>query len=78
MIRTNTFQALSNEEWKGFYRVIKQVFANREPVDVPLKHPIFHCAYDLDEKPQIPGTGVGARGGFEELRTRFQTDYRAV
>jgi hypothetical protein len=54
--------------WQHFYdEVIKRVFPNREPVELPLEHPIFHCVFDLKEKPQIPnvhhamqyrGTGI--------------------
>jgi len=33
----------------------KRVFPEREPVELPLDHPIFHCVYDLKIKPQIPG-----------------------
>ncbi len=34
-------------EWENFYQEIKRVFPNREPKEVPLGHPIFHCVYDL-------------------------------
>jgi hypothetical protein len=42
-------------EWSNFYQEMKLVFPDREPVDLDLSHPIFHCVYDLDKKPQIPG-----------------------
>jgi len=41
-------------EWENFYREIKRVFPDREPVELPLEHEIFHCVYDLKMKPQIP------------------------
>jgi len=46
-----------DEEWQGFYREIKQVFPEFEPEELPLDHPIFHCVYDLTERPQIPAIG---------------------
>ena len=49
-------------EWAGFYRGIKQVFPEREPVELPLEHPIFHSVYDLKEKPQIPSINVAIYG----------------
>lgn len=49
-------------EWQNFYRAIKQVFPEREPVELPLEHPIFHCVYDLKEKPQIPSINVAIYG----------------
>jgi hypothetical protein len=49
-------------EWHTFYQQMKRVFPDREPVDVPLEHEIFHCVYDLKEKPQIPSINVALRG----------------
>lgn len=49
-------------EWERFYYAIKQVFPEREPTELPLDHPIFHCVYDLKEKPQIPAIGVAIDG----------------
>lgn len=42
-------------EWNHFYRQIKKVFPEYEPIDLPLSHPIFHCYYDIDQLIQIPG-----------------------
>ncbi len=50
------------EEWFNFYREIKRVFPDREPVELPLEHEIFHCVYDLKEKPQIPSINLAIRG----------------
>lgn len=40
--------------WENFYREIKRVFPEREPVELPLDHPIFQCVYRLKAKPQMP------------------------
>lgn len=54
-------------EWNNLYYELKRVFPDREPVDLPIEHPIFHIVFDLQEKPQIPninhainyrGTGI--------------------
>jgi hypothetical protein len=42
------------QEWKKFYENIKRVFPEREPKELPIEHPIFHCYYDLKQKPQVP------------------------
>jgi hypothetical protein len=42
------------DEWENFYGQIKRVFPDREPQELPLEHDIFHCVYDLKQKPQIP------------------------
>jgi hypothetical protein len=41
-------------EWRVFYQALKQVFPDREPEELELDHPIFHCVFDLQEKPQVP------------------------
>jgi hypothetical protein len=52
-----------DEEWEGFYRAFKMMFPDREPEELPLSHEVFHCVFDLKEKPQIPaiGTALEAR-----------------
>ena len=45
-------------EYANFYGEIKRVFPDREPLELPLEHPIFHAVYDLKEKPQLPSIGV--------------------
>ncbi len=50
------------DEWYNFYREIKRVFPNREPVELNLNHPVFHAVFDLKEKPQIPSIGVALQG----------------
>ncbi len=41
-------------EWSNVFYEIKRVFPNREIIDLPIEHPIFHIVFDLKEKPQIP------------------------
>jgi hypothetical protein len=41
--------------WRNFEEQLKRVFPDKETVDLPIEHPIFHCVFDLKEKPQIPG-----------------------
>jgi hypothetical protein len=41
-------------EYANFYDEIKRVFPEREPVELPLEHPIFQCVFPLKEKPQLP------------------------
>ena len=50
-------------EWDNFYYEIKRVFPDREPIELPLSHPIFHAVFDLKEKPQIPSIGVAVNYG---------------
>ena len=49
-------------EWDNFHYEIKKVFPDRDYRDIPLEHPIFHCVFDLKERPQVPSIGIGVRG----------------
>lgn len=40
-------------EWANVYGQIKQVLPESEPVELALEHPIFHCVFELEKKPQI-------------------------
>jgi hypothetical protein len=50
------------EEWYNFYREIKRVFPDREPVELPITHEIFRIVFHLKEKPQIPSIDVAMAG----------------
>lgn len=54
-------------EYANFYQQIKRVFPDREPMELPLEHPLFHCVYDLKEKPQIPSIGQALQGRAEGI-----------
>lgn len=54
-------------EWDNFALEMKRVFPERDLVDIPLEHPIFHCVYDLKEKPQVPSIGVAQWGRSEGI-----------
>jgi hypothetical protein len=43
-----------DEEYDNFANEMKKVFPDRVAEEVPLEHEIFHCVYDLKEKPQLP------------------------
>ena len=68
------------DEWYNFYQQIKRVFPDREPVELPLEHEIFHCVYDLKEKPQIPSINVAFAGRtferWDAQRAALQGDLR--
>lgn len=70
------------EEWDNFYREIKRVFPEREPLELPLDHPIFHCVYDLKEKPQIPSVNAAiwgkAQGITWERHDAKEVHYKAI
>jgi hypothetical protein len=74
-----------DEEYYNFYQEIRRVFPDREPMDLPLEHEIFHCVYALKEKPQLPSIGIAqaGRGTGVTWESRWGSDtsiphYRAV
>ena len=49
-------------QWQNFYQQMKRVFPDREPVELPMDHPIFHCVFDLSgpkNKLQVPNVRWG-------------------
>jgi hypothetical protein len=70
-------------DWSHFYReVIKRVFPDREPEELSLEHPIFHCVFPLKDKPQIPNVYHGTRyrgtGITWEREDGKEPHYRAI
>jgi hypothetical protein len=49
-------------EWANFEREMRRVFPDRQIVDLPPTHPIFHCFYQINEYPQTPGLGSFLQG----------------
>jgi len=50
------------DEWEAFHSQMRRVFPDREPVELPLDHPIFHCVFEINEKPQVPAIEYAIRG----------------
>lgn len=73
------------EEYQNFYEQIRRVFPDRDVVEVPLEHEIFHCVYDLKERPQVPSINAAEWGRDQGVtwEPRYdsdtsQADYRAI
>src|SRR5437868_6241491 len=65
-------------EWANFYENIKRVFPDREPIELPLEHEIFHCVYDLKKKPQVPSIHAWYSGHTAERPDATEPHYRAI
>jgi hypothetical protein len=50
------------DEWEDFHAQMRRVFPDREPTELAMDHPIFHCVFDLKKKPQIPAIDYAERG----------------
>ena len=42
-------------QWEGFIESMRRVFPDREVVEIPDNHEVFHVVWDLDHRVQIPG-----------------------
>ena len=42
-------------QWEGFMESMRRIFPDREVVEIPDDHEVFHVLFDLDHKVQIPG-----------------------
>lgn len=49
------------EEWENLAGQLKRVFPDREIVDLPREHPLFHCVFPIPNELnlQIPNVGLG-------------------
>ena len=54
-------------EYDNFRYEMKRVFPNRDPEELDISHPIFHCVFDMDEKPQVPAIGVALEGRYSGI-----------
>jgi hypothetical protein len=69
-------------EYENLYEEMRRVFPDREPEELGLDHPIFHCVFDLKEKPQIPNFRTGEESQFTgvtwERWDAREPHYRAI
>ena len=70
-----------------FLGEMESVFPDREPVSLPLTHPIFHCVFPLEKAPQVPSEdsahrnrGTAAESWEDEIywETPRPADYKAI
>jgi hypothetical protein len=65
-------------EWQNVQAEIKRVFPDRDPVDLPLSHRLFHCVFDLKAKPQVPSIHAFFAGRKSERNDALEAHYRAI
>ncbi|MFN6104875.1 MAG: DUF4159 domain-containing protein [Planctomycetaceae bacterium] len=66
------------DEWENFRGELKRVFPDRDPHELPLEHEIFHCGYDLQQKPQIPSIHAWMNGQTTERWDAPEPHYKAL
>ena len=65
-------------QWNQFYTQLKRIFPEREPEDIPMSHPLFHCFYHIDALMQIPGSGAARSGITYEGHDGYPAQCRGV
>jgi hypothetical protein len=69
-------------EWENIRLELKRVFPERDPVDLPIEHPVFNCVFALTEKPQVPAVNVAVHyrgtGITWEREDATEAHYRAI
>ncbi|MEM9368117.1 MAG: DUF4159 domain-containing protein [Planctomycetota bacterium] len=50
-----------DNQYENLRLQLARVYPNKTPVELPLSHEIFHCVYDLKEKPQVPAINSARR-----------------
>ncbi len=66
-------------EGDNLFDRMNEVFPNRPAVPLPADHPIFHCVFDLKEKPQVPGVHSWMNSGLTyERYDATEVDYRGI
>ncbi|HMP84373.1 MAG TPA: DUF4159 domain-containing protein, partial [Verrucomicrobiota bacterium] len=67
-------------EWAGMEQELKKVFPERNFVELPLDHPIYHCVFEITSKAQVPGISHWARSGGDtsERRDSGEVHHRAI
>jgi hypothetical protein len=52
-------------EWANMEQVLKQVFPDRNFVELPLDHPLYHCVFDIKSKAMCPNVDNGSRQQYD-------------
>jgi hypothetical protein len=61
-------------EWDNLATEMAKVFPEWKPVELPIEHPIFHCYYDLQQKPQVPNVALGIQSQYNDGVTWERAD----
>ncbi|MCI0538839.1 MAG: DUF4159 domain-containing protein [Verrucomicrobiales bacterium] len=65
------------DNWDNFAQQMSRVFPEREFVELPLTHPLYHCVFTIDAKYQIPFVRLGMNSQYTGV-TWEQSDAREV
>ncbi len=61
-------------QWSVFESQMKRVFPDRTIEEIPMDHPVFHCYFDFEDYPLVPGTAAMGGGRFGGGDGRYEAD----
>jgi hypothetical protein len=67
-----------NGQWEGFAEGMRRIFPDRQIIDLPDDHPLFHTVYDLNAQGQVPNMNSLLGGGRGYLSGGAQPHWRAI
>jgi hypothetical protein len=67
-----------SSQWEGFAAGMRRVFPDREIIDLPDEHPLFHTVYDLNAQKQVPNMNALMGGGRGYLSDGATPRWRAI
>lgn len=53
------------DEWENCAENMRRVFPDREFVEIPLDHPLYHCVFEIKSKGQVPAINLGISSEFD-------------
>jgi len=65
-------------QWEGFVQGMRRIFPDREIVDLPDDHPLFHTVYNLNAQGQVPNMNSLLGGGRGWLADGATPHWRAI
>ena len=67
-------------EWAIMARELKKVFPDRDWVELPISHPLYHCVFDIKSKAQVPAEPIGTASQYTGVtwEDRHEGDVRTV
>jgi hypothetical protein len=65
-------------QWEGFTAGMRRIFPDRDIVDLPADHALFHTVYNIDSRAQVPNMNSLMGGGGGYLSDGDTPHWRAV
>ena len=58
-------------QWANMEQELKKVFPERDFVELPLDHPLYHCVFDIKSKGQVPNVELGTASQYSGVTWEY-------